>query len=148
VSNQRGVHTKWRDDERGDADSDGLLEFHDAWGQPIVWLRWPAGYPGAEDIPIGFDPSAVPALRSLGPQPIIMSAGRDGIYDVNRGTEGDGVTYHYRLDGFGNINPWTEDEHIPSHLIGEPVDATAPNGDAADGNLNHHDNLTSWDRPA
>ncbi|MEM7478056.1 MAG: type II secretion system protein [Planctomycetota bacterium] len=34
----------FRPTEVGDADNDGLLEFHDAWGQPIVWLRWPAGY--------------------------------------------------------------------------------------------------------
>jgi prepilin-type N-terminal cleavage/methylation domain-containing protein len=26
-----------------DTDGDGLLEFVDAWGRPIAWIRWPAG---------------------------------------------------------------------------------------------------------
>ncbi len=30
--------------EIGDVDQDGLREFIDAWGKPIQWLRWPAGY--------------------------------------------------------------------------------------------------------
>ena len=37
---------QFRPTEIGDTDDDGLLEFIDAWGQPIVWLRWPAGYSG------------------------------------------------------------------------------------------------------
>lgn len=28
---------------RGDADGDGLPEFHDGWGQPIMFLRWAPG---------------------------------------------------------------------------------------------------------
>src|SRR5690606_36855224 len=27
-----------------DTDDDSLLEFVDGWGNPIEWLRWPAGY--------------------------------------------------------------------------------------------------------
>ena len=30
--------------ELGDTDGDGFREFIDAWGNPIQWLRWPAGY--------------------------------------------------------------------------------------------------------
>ncbi|MEO1496017.1 MAG: prepilin-type N-terminal cleavage/methylation domain-containing protein [Planctomycetota bacterium] len=30
--------------DSGDTDGDGALEFLDAWGQPIGWIRWPAGY--------------------------------------------------------------------------------------------------------
>lgn len=36
----------FRPSEVGDPDGDGLLEFIDAWGEPIAWIRWPAGYPG------------------------------------------------------------------------------------------------------
>lgn len=28
----------------GDTDNDGMLEFIDAWGEPIYWFRWPAGF--------------------------------------------------------------------------------------------------------
>ncbi|MFO1065358.1 MAG: type II secretion system protein [Pirellulales bacterium] len=42
--------------EIGDVDSDGMPEFIDAWGQPIMWLRWPAGY-GVVDA------SSVPAAQ-------------------------------------------------------------------------------------
>jgi prepilin-type N-terminal cleavage/methylation domain-containing protein len=30
----------------GDADGDGMLEFHDAWGNPIHFLRWAPGFGG------------------------------------------------------------------------------------------------------
>lgn len=30
--------------EVGDVDGDGAKEFIDGWGNPISWLRWPAGY--------------------------------------------------------------------------------------------------------
>lgn len=36
----------FRPSEVADTDNDGLLEFVDAWVQPIRWIRWPAGYPG------------------------------------------------------------------------------------------------------
>jgi prepilin-type N-terminal cleavage/methylation domain-containing protein len=32
------------DDEVGDIDGDGLNEFHDAWGRPIRFIRWPVGF--------------------------------------------------------------------------------------------------------
>lgn len=30
--------------EIGDIDGDGMSEFHDAWGNPIEFVRWPVGY--------------------------------------------------------------------------------------------------------
>jgi prepilin-type N-terminal cleavage/methylation domain-containing protein len=33
--------------EVGDTDNDGLSEFIDAFGNPIRWIRWPAGFEGA-----------------------------------------------------------------------------------------------------
>ncbi len=35
--------------EIGDTDSDGLNEFIDAWGRPICFIRWPAGYSGIQN---------------------------------------------------------------------------------------------------
>jgi prepilin-type N-terminal cleavage/methylation domain-containing protein len=52
-------------DEIGDIDDDGVPEIHDAWGQPIQFLRWAPGYrsdaanpalsPQELGIPDGFD---------------------------------------------------------------------------------------------
>jgi prepilin-type N-terminal cleavage/methylation domain-containing protein len=36
----------FRPSEIGDTDSDNMLEFIDAWGKPIQWIRWPAGLDG------------------------------------------------------------------------------------------------------
>jgi hypothetical protein len=33
-----------REDEIGDLDGDGMPEILDAWGRPIAFLRWPAGF--------------------------------------------------------------------------------------------------------
>ena len=35
---------QFQESEIGDADEDTLLEFHDAWGKPIYFLRWAPGF--------------------------------------------------------------------------------------------------------
>lgn len=47
------------DGSLGDADGDGLKEFHDGWGHPINFIRWPAGYI-SEAQPIQFNDSGEP----------------------------------------------------------------------------------------
>jgi prepilin-type N-terminal cleavage/methylation domain-containing protein len=130
--------------EIGDADGDGWPEFHDAWGNPIRFLRWAPGASytlgGASEIQSGdsrtdhdpfdtrnVDPTAFQLI------PLIYSAGRDGIYDIN-------IEDGYRFQG----DPYT---HIGS---GERNDAGAP-GDydnvsvtapgPANGSLDHYDNI-------
>ncbi len=92
----------FRASEVGDPDGDGLLEFIDAWGRPISWIRWPAGYPGdlvryAEDD--AMDPlktdwryrNNVPAEwhpKTL--VPLILSSGPDEEY---------GVTFDFYIQG-------------------------------------------------
>lgn len=82
----------FRPSEVGDPDNDGLLEFIDAWGQPILWIRWPAGYPG--DLVRYADDDAMDPLKSdwryrplagmnsdWRPRtlvPLILSSGADG----------------------------------------------------------------------
>lgn len=84
----------FRPSEVADTDDDGLLEFVDAWGEPIQWIRWPVGYPGdlvryADDDAMdpaktdwryrsGVDPVWHP--RTL--VPLILSAGGDGQFGV------------------------------------------------------------------
>jgi prepilin-type N-terminal cleavage/methylation domain-containing protein len=37
------ARAQFSQNEIGDVDGDGAREFMDAWGEPIGWLRWPAG---------------------------------------------------------------------------------------------------------
>ncbi len=89
--------------DSGDVDGDGMPEFVDAWGRPIEWIRWPAGFisdlqPGVENLtdkridrghlsnPNPFDvtrldpkPNLFDPFRPRGYQlfPLIFSAGPD-----------------------------------------------------------------------
>lgn len=84
----------FRPSEVADTDGDGLLEFVDAWGAPISWIRWPAGYPG--DLVRYADDDAMDPLKTdwryragVAPEwhpktlvPLILSAGLDGEFGV------------------------------------------------------------------
>lgn len=78
----------FRADEIGDADSDGALEFHDAWGKPILFMRWAPGFSSPYSLvqtgnsntdhdpmdPQRVDPTAfrlVPLIASGGPDQLI-----------------------------------------------------------------------------
>lgn len=90
----------FRPSEIGDPDSDGLLEFIDAWGNAIQWIRWPAGYPSdlnryantdALD-PLRTDwrysDPAWPEREKKQPQtivPLVVSPGADGQHGVTFG---------------------------------------------------------------
>ena len=73
----------------GDADGDGMPEFHDAWGNPIRFIRWAPAF--ASDLQNGnavtnhdqFDPLKLePAGYAL--YPLIYSAGPDQAADIQR----------------------------------------------------------------
>lgn len=84
----------FRPSEVGDPDEDGLLEFLDAWGESIAWIRWPAGYPG--DLVRYADADAMDPLKtdwryrpgiaadwqSRTLVPLILSAGNDQQFGV------------------------------------------------------------------
>jgi len=115
----------FRSSEVGDPDGDGLLEFVDAWGNPISWIRWPAGYPG--DLVRYADNDAMDPMKTdwrvrgtsneeWHPRtlvPLIMSAGADGDF---------GVTFD-----FSRENPivyatmrWRPTEYFPFPAAGDP----------------------------
>jgi hypothetical protein len=39
-----GAKDQFRDTDVGHVDDDGLREFHDGWGNPIEFVRWPVGF--------------------------------------------------------------------------------------------------------
>jgi prepilin-type N-terminal cleavage/methylation domain-containing protein len=82
----------FRPSEIGDTDGDGYGEFLDAWGRPIQWIRWPAGYPSPlndTSTPDPMDPLRTDWRwsNSSGQKPwmlvpLIISAGPDGVFDI------------------------------------------------------------------
>ena len=51
------ARTHFGEQDIGDTDNDGAPEFLDGWGNPIHWLRWPAGFAVESTLITGFDPS-------------------------------------------------------------------------------------------
>jgi hypothetical protein len=112
-----------------------MPEFHDAWGNPIKFLRWAPGFLSDSDVQTGnaledHDPQDAMKVEpnSYRLVPLIYSAGPDGVYDIN--FEGN---YFYG----GSMNPYAEN-------VGEPIDSenmsvTAPG--SANGRLDHYDNI-------
>lgn len=112
----------FRPSEVDDVDTDGFPEFVDAWGNPIWWMRWPAGYPSPLNelgAPDAMDPlhtdwrwsmSSVP-IKPWTLVPLIVSSGADGIFDLK----------------FDDVNPviiatqtWTGPTDSPAHAAGGP----------------------------
>jgi prepilin-type N-terminal cleavage/methylation domain-containing protein len=90
----------FRADEIGDKDNDGAPEFHDGWGRPIMFVRWPIAFESpiqtrnANLQPDPFDPMRVSTLipypttpqRDYAVTPLIASAGPDFEYGIATGT--------------------------------------------------------------
>ena len=95
----------FRAEEIGDEDEDGKPEFHDAWGMPIRFIRWPTGFDGPVTLNQDTDPfdpdtidgplngvpygttSASPPRFLLGATPLIYSPGLDQEYGLERGSQ-------------------------------------------------------------
>ncbi|MFC1597263.1 type II secretion system protein [Planctomycetota bacterium] len=149
---------QFHENETGDADGDGLLEFHDGWGNPILFLRWAPGLTGSPlQTQVFFDPeddkiferNAVAAEKgalmdhdpfdSRNVQshayrlvPYIYSAGPDGIYDIN--FEG-GYTFTDLNDpySFGvSSAPEPNEAGIPVNSWNQSVTAMDPPEDSVD----------------
>ena len=143
----------------GDADGDGAPEFHDGWGNPISFIRWPAGFVGESNLMTG-DPDADPDpfdpfRRGLPSPPIprpdvgyYPKALHDYVNILNNPT----VITGYRLvpliyspgsSGLSGLNtsqktvmgldPYTKDGD--GHLIGAPI--SSDNTDYIDNIHNH-----------
>jgi prepilin-type N-terminal cleavage/methylation domain-containing protein len=134
---------QFRNDELGDIDSDGAPEFWDAWGRPIGFIRWAAGFSSVIQVrdatrnPEPLDPFSVstsleypPGVtqRDYGLTPLIYSSGPDGGSEDPLSTSSG-----YSIDQ--NLH-WLNSLPIYTTRIGSPK-AGEPNAAAADNITNH-----------
>jgi prepilin-type N-terminal cleavage/methylation domain-containing protein len=96
VGDENGLEF-FSENEIGDIDNDGMPEIHDAWGNPIQFLRWAPGFQSPlqpvamrlggpqEPTPVNHDP--LDPMEVYGDTfalyPLIFSAGPDGKYQIN-----------------------------------------------------------------
>ncbi|QDV22952.1 type II secretion system protein [Aureliella helgolandensis] len=141
----------FRPTEIGDVDGDGLPEFLDAWGVPIRWLRWPAGY--ASPLNDTTSPDAMDPLRSdlrwrdgdytqkpWQLVPLIISAGPDGVFDVSfdiQDSSGAGIAYATNLDPY--VGSYDTDGSWLGMGLGANIDEdSSGNFSAADDNITNY----------
>ncbi|GAA4438735.1 prepilin-type N-terminal cleavage/methylation domain-containing protein [Bremerella cremea] len=147
----------FKESEIGDTDGDGMFEILDGWGNPIIFLRWPFGYPIIE--PTGVRRDALSSLNDLSAPdpfdplgvlggkttvsttplvynhpiifPLIFSAGPDGLYNIRTSPS---ASYQASTTTPPN-NPYFEDTSFsPATRTGMILDAS---GDELDNITNH-----------
>jgi hypothetical protein len=128
----------FKESEIGDVNENGMLEILDAWGNPIVFLRWPAGYSSEVQRPDpniaadAFDPHHVDTRGTYRLIPLIYSAGPDAIYDI---LTDDSPAIHY-----STTDPLNDPYHSwasGARLVGMPFDSDGDGLDDGDNITNH-----------
>lgn len=139
----------FRSDEIGDIDGDGAKEFHDGWGRPIGFIRWPVGFtslaqpqdPAANPDP--FDPQKVsagnppdPAQADFALVPLVFSPGPDEALNdpLNTQASGYGLTPGQAVIGKSLLSLRRAMEFLPGSLSDSPDAATAVRD-----NITNHD---------
>lgn len=86
---------QFRNDEIGDTDNDGAMEFLDHWGRPIIFLRWAPGFSPYSDVQIpnattNHDPMDTERVDATAYAliPLIVSGGDDGLTGLEITTGG------------------------------------------------------------
>ncbi|NLS93792.1 MAG: type II secretion system protein [Planctomycetaceae bacterium] len=146
---------QFRDDEIGDADGDGFMEFHDAWDRPIMFIRWAPGFVTESDLMTGdpendSDPMNPRRLGDLIEEnskwhrpataatyrlvPLVYSGGPDKIYGLNQKSNWN-VQF---APGESLAKVW-----IDGLDIGAPCSPTDPDPDVAAEAGHHTDNITN-----
>ena len=113
--------------EKGDKDNDKAPEFWDAWGNPIGFVLWPAGFqlpPGSGEYfspTAPFDSGPVMAAPGGVMRPLIYSSGADGRSCI--GTS----TFCQIASGTNCGNPADVNAKTNGALAGDPPDQRADN---------------------
>lgn len=139
----------------GDTDNDGYLEFVDGWGNPIGFIRWPAGFRSAvqkvimqDGLVVPFDPDpndpfrADPRFQPTNNSPfkpyllapLIFSAGPDERHDIKIAITTSPPTFVTANNYYWYDDPYVHESSGNPDPLGTPVDF---NGDG----LNHFDNI-------
>ena len=136
VGGHGSARENFQESEIGDVDGDGLFEFLDAWGQPIMFLRWAPAFDSpkqkeARDDPAKspdpWDPFDADKRTTYALFPLIFSSGHDREYDIRRKTGGAKLNDPFDGDYSRVGEPESQDR------VGEKGD---PNG-----SKNHYDNI-------
>ncbi|MBI3463223.1 MAG: prepilin-type N-terminal cleavage/methylation domain-containing protein [Planctomycetes bacterium] len=155
--------------EVGDTDGDGALEFLDAWGNPIHFLRWAPGFAAVNPwgsaivnfVPVesalqagiadpnagGFfqeehDPFDSRNVHKLAYAlyPLIYSSGPDGVPDIlHKVLDANGQPQNVGLNNLGNLDPY-QLVPAPNNGPGESLIGQPFDRDL-DGTLQHLDNI-------
>lgn len=114
----------FRENESADTDQDGLREFVDAWGKPIMFKRWPAGFDSVLQPIDGSLNSVDESLSLYGHRlvPLIYSAGPDGSYDIEAMGDLRYASFFY--------NPFEIDLSAPYSPTRSPIVATGSDNSA------------------
>ncbi len=122
------VISHFRDDEVGDPDRDGLVEFIDGWGRGINFKRWPIGFVSPMQ-PIDGTARSIESLLSKNGHrlvPLIYSAGPDGEYSIDEMPDlaygGPGAAYDpFAYDKARERSLVADPEHPASSATGPAV---------------------------
>lgn len=120
--------------EIGDVDGDGMPEILDAWGNPITFIRWPAGYTRESAVgpltsqtsdhtlaPDPFDPIKIDTRNTYALKPLILSAGPNGSYDITMSVDVSGNPLRYSKTTPPN-DPYIDDSAILVGSVGDSDD--------------------------
>jgi prepilin-type N-terminal cleavage/methylation domain-containing protein len=120
------VTAHFRADEQADTNGNGMPEFVDGWGKPIMFKRWPIGFNSPLQ-PIDGSLSSRDERVSLNGHrlvPLIYSGGQDQVIDINdvneTGVTGEFSYANFAFDPFAVAMspPWQE---APTGAYGEVV---------------------------
>ena len=115
----------FRDDEVADTDNDGLREFIDGWGNPIMFKRWPVGFQSPLQPITGSLSDIDPLVSTSGHRllPLIFSAGRNESYDIVAGD----VSYQAnQYDPFARRPPVPADNPLRGEVFLKPTSTEIP----------------------
>lgn len=161
VMGMEGASESFSASEIGDVDDNGLREFVDGWGRPIMFIRWPAEFLPANGVITTlqtgnsandhdpFDPRGVDSA-AYAVYPLIYSYGADGISGIIPSTQtapaNSSISYEIRKDGESpqknSIRLYKPYDRPKVGLPGTG-DGTGTGGNQAGANSYHYDNVTN-----